>query len=172
MRMLATLVTLALGLAAAPGWAQTPAAGGFQSSDEPIEIVADELEVRQNEGLAVFSGSVDAVQGDMRLTADVLNVHYGSEGVAAGGDIERVVAVGNVVVRSLTDVARGDRGVYDVVAQQITLTGDVVLTRDENVLRGNRLDVDLVTGISTMRASDARGRVRALFTPQDGGGGS
>ncbi len=162
--------------ASSAGAQETAPATGFQASDEPIEIVADELEVRQNEGLAVFRGDVDAVQGELRLTADVLNVYYGGDSGAGGGagleggDIERVEAVGNVVVRSATDVATGQEGTYDVAAQRITLTGDVVLTREENVLRGNRLEVDLESGVSTMQAAGESGRVRALFVPQSGEG--
>ncbi|MFW5833104.1 MAG: LptA/OstA family protein, partial [Pseudomonadota bacterium] len=65
---------LVLLFAAASGHAQMVGAG----SDEPIEIEADVLEVRQNQGIATFRGNVDAVQGDMTLTSDVLDVFYTS----------------------------------------------------------------------------------------------
>ncbi len=53
------------------------------------------------------------------------------------------------------------------------MEGAVVLTRDDNVVRGQRLEVDLVSGRSRMFAAvpSAEGgtppqRVRALFTPE------
>ncbi len=161
-------------VAAMAGSALAQGAGfGDITADGPIEIAADELEVRRAEGLAVFRGAVDAVQGELRLTADELRVFYaGDAGDAggAGGDIERVVASGDVVVRSPRDVARGSEATYDLATQRIIMTGDVVLTRDDNVIRGSRLDVDLASGVSTMRAAGEGGRVRALFQPQNVGG--
>jgi lipopolysaccharide export system protein LptA len=173
------LTALAL-VAPAAAWAQ-PA--GFAGHDEaaPIEITADELEVRQRAGVATFRGDVDAVQGDLTLSARSLDVFYGDEGepasggdsgaggAAAMGEIRRVEAHGDVVVSSPREIARGDEGIYDLTTRRITLTGDVVLTRDDNVLRGNRLEIDLASGVSRLRAAGADGRVRARFAPAEGG---
>ena len=41
-------------------------------TSQPIEVAADALEVIQSEQMAVFTGNVDAIQGDMRLQADLL----------------------------------------------------------------------------------------------------
>ncbi len=162
-RTFAVLLAAAL-LAAVPALAQAP--GG----NEPIEIEADVLEVRQNEGIATFRGNVDAVQGEMTLTSDALDVFYAGGGgpEAAGGGIQRIVATGNVVVTSPQEVARGREGVYDLDRRTITLSGDVVLTRDGNVLRGSRLEVDLDTGVSRLLPAGEGGRVRALFVNEGG----
>jgi lipopolysaccharide export system protein LptA len=48
------------------------------------------------------------------------------------------------------------------------LTGAVVLTRGENVIRGERVVLDLVSGRSRMESGaqgGQGGRVRALFAP-------
>ncbi len=173
------IAALAL-LVPAAAWAQPAGFAGHDGS-APIEITADALEVRQRRNLATFSGDVDAVQGDLTLSAQSLDVFYGEEGgdsgdaeadrgVAGGpglGEIRRVVARGDVVVSSPREIARGAEGIYDVAAQTITLTGDVVLTRDDNVLRGNRLEIDLATGVSRLRAAGEDGRVRARFAPAE-----
>jgi lipopolysaccharide export system protein LptA len=164
---MALVLTLAAPLAAAQ-----MAAG---DSDQPIEIEADVLEVRQNEGLATFRGNVDAVQGDMTLTSDVLDVFYtnaegGESGGGSEGAIQRIVATGNVVVTSPREVARGNEGVYDLESRTIVLTGDVVLTRDGNVLRGSRLEVDMASGVSRLLPERDGGRVRALFVTEGEGG--
>ena len=50
-----------------------PAAMALDSdASQPIKISADALEVRQNEQVAIFTGAVDAQQGDMRMQADIL----------------------------------------------------------------------------------------------------
>ena len=172
-RPLAALVLLAPVAALAQ-----PAGFAGHDDDAPIEITADALEVRQRESVATFTGDVDAVQGDLTLSADTLDVFYGGGDTAGGGadgdeagrqlgDIQRVVARGNVVVSSPREIARGAEGVYDLSARRITLSGDVVLTRDDNVLRGNRLEIDLDSGVSRLRAAGADGRVRARFAPAE-----
>jgi lipopolysaccharide export system protein LptA len=39
----------------------------------------------------------------------------------------------------------GDRGVFDMRTNTVTMHGNVLLTKDKNVLRGDRLVVDLTT---------------------------
>ena len=155
---------LLAGLPARPAGAQGTA--DMLDSDQPIEINADSLEVKQNEQLAVFRGNVDATQGRIKLRADELRVHYadaqpGAEGVS--GAIRRIDAVGNVFIWSPTETAQGDTGIYEVDRKVITLTGQVVLTRGQNVLRGNRLVMNTATGVSTIDAGG--GRVKGLFVP-------
>jgi lipopolysaccharide export system protein LptA len=145
----------------------------------PIEITADSLEVLQEQKTATFTGNVDAVQGDMVLSADQLRVHYGGDGGAApapGGaaSIRRIEADGNVFLSSPRETAQGEAGVYDVQSSQVTIEGSVVLTQGDNVIRGERLEIDLVSGRSRMVAAvpnSAGGsvpqRVRALFVPED-----
>jgi lipopolysaccharide export system protein LptA len=144
----------------------------------PIEITADSLEVMQDQKIATFAGNVDAVQGDLVLSADQLRVHYGGDGEAAPGPagmgaIRRIEAEGNVFLSSPRETAQGESGVYDVATNQLTMQGAVVLTQGDNVVRGQRLEVDLASGRSRMFAAvpsteggAAQQRVRALFTPE------
>jgi lipopolysaccharide export system protein LptA len=157
---------LVLGLllaGAAPAGAQGIAGA---DADQPIEINADNLEVQQDQNLAVFTGNVEAVQGRIRLNADQIKVWYRPGGAAradAGGTIIRIDALGRVFVSSPTETAQGDVGIYDVPAKQITLTGKVVLTRGDNVIRGERLVLNMATGHSQIEGG--RQRVRGLFVP-------
>ena len=134
----------------------------------PIEITADSLEVTQKDRLAVFRGNVDAVQGRLKLTASEIRVRYrsSSDGEPAGA-ISRIDATGGVRFATPSETAEGDAGVYDVDARRITLTGSVVLTRGDNVLRGEKLTLDLATGRSRIESSE---RVRGLFQPRSGAG--
>jgi len=151
-------------------------------SNQPIEISADSLEVAQEEQIATFAGNVDAVQGDLVLSADRLKVYYegksSSIGLAAGSGsaIRQIDAEGNVILSSPEETAEGDHGTYDVSGKLVTLKGEVVLTRGANVIRGDHLEMDLVSGKSRIVGAEATvaddapnpssGRVKALFTPQ------
>ena len=169
------LVVMAAALASPPAASPARSQSFQHDSKLPIEITADSLEVVQDEQIATFLGNVDAVQGDLVLTSDELRVHYrgsgGEPGIAAGS-IRRIEAMGNVFISSPEETAQGEFGVYDVDGALLTLEGSVVLTRDENVVRGERLEIDLVTGRSQMFAavpSTAGGtpsqRVKAVFVP-------
>ena len=153
---------------------------GQHDSSLPIEITADRLDVAQPDRIATFTGNVDAVQGDMVLSADLLRVFYNGDGqggppaAVGGGSIRRIEAEGNVFLSSPRQTAQGKRGVYDVASDQLTLNGSVVLTQGDDVVRGDRLEVDLASGHSRVLAAapdnaDAAPsqRVRALFVPRN-----
>ena len=160
--------TLALALlcAAGGGAAQTdnPFGGFKHDSSQPIEITADSLEVREAERRAVFEGDVVAGQGDLRLSADTLQVWYAGEGQDAAdgtGRIERVRAEGDVFLSSGAETARGQWAEYDVTAGAVTMGGGVTLAQGENAVSGERLFVDLNEGAGRIEG----GRVRSVFNP-------
>jgi lipopolysaccharide export system protein LptA len=147
--------------------------GSRTDSDKPIEITADTLEVNQNRSLATFKGRVDAVQGTIRLRSDQLTVHYrdNKEKPDQPG-ISKIEADGNVFISTPRETAQGARGVYDVDRSRIDLFGSVVLTQGENLVRGERLEMNLATGESKITGgtgagqSDGSGRVKGLFVPE------
>ncbi len=168
----ATLLLATVWLAA-PAAAQTTTTGGLGSHDStlPIEIVADRLTVEQSEGRAIFVGNVLAEQGEMLLRADQLIVYYvqGEDGAASQQAIRRIEVEGNVTIASAEETAVGDAGFYDVTGEMIELSGNVVLTRDANVIRGDLLEIDVARQLATMTSAADRPageRVRALFRPQ------
>ena len=55
----------------------------------------------------------------------------------------------------------GETAVFDTKTNLITMLGGVVLTQGKNVLRGDRLLVDMTTGVS--RVESDSGRVQGLF---------
>lgn len=134
-------------------------------SEQPIEITADTLEVKQKDQLAIFRGKVDAIQGTMRLRADQLTVHYreNSEDPEQPG-ISKIEADGNVFVSSPGETAQGARGVYDVDRSRIDLFDNVVLTQGKSVLKGQRLEMNLTTGES--KVAGEGGRVSGVFVPE------
>jgi len=204
-----TLALLTPGLAAAQ--APRPAAGppvqgllqGGQDKDQPVQIEAASLEVRDKNKMATFSGDVQVVQGDTTMKCQKLVVFYGQEvgiaqkeagqasapapetkpalaGPKGAQNIRRIEARGGVTVITKDQNASGDLGVYDLIAKTITLTGNVVVSQGQNVIHGERVVVDTVTGNARVESNNQGGgatpsRVRALIQPnqgQNGGGGN
>jgi lipopolysaccharide export system protein LptA len=171
--------------------------GFTQNRDQPIQIEAASLEMRDKKKEATFSGNVKVVQGDTTMTSKSLVVFYDSSsqgsqqpppsapakgtktastapmqsatpGPGGSSSIKRLEAHGNVVVTQKDQVVTGELAVFDTKANLITMTGGVVLTQCKNVLRGDRLFVDMTTGVS--RVESDSGRVQGLFLNQGQGG--
>lgn len=87
--------------------------------------------------------------------------------------ITKIEAKGDVVITSEDDqTTTSDWALYDLPAQLVTVGGNVVLTQGKNVLKGDRLVIDLTTGESRFENTGnaaTGGRIRALFMPKDGG---
>jgi lipopolysaccharide export system protein LptA len=66
-----------------------------------------------------------------------------------------------VVVTQKDQVVTGETAVFDTKTNLVTMLGGVVLTQGKNVLRGDRLMVDMTTGVS--RVESDSGRVQGLF---------
>ena len=82
-------------------------------------------------------------------------------GPGGTSSIKRLEAKGNVIVTQKDQVVTGETAVFDTKTNLITMLGGVVLTQGKNVLRGDRLLVDMTTGVS--RVESDSGRVQGLF---------
>jgi lipopolysaccharide export system protein LptA len=129
----------------------------------------DSLEYWEKRQVAVARGEAEAVREDKRIKADVLTAYFEP---AANKDLQitKVDAFGNVRVKTATELARGDRGVYYVQREFATLTGAVKITREENQLNGEYAEVDMATGVSRLLAAPpgtvATTRVQGLIVPK------
>jgi len=151
--------------------------GGFKhDSTQPIKISADALEVRQNEQIAVFTGSVDARQGDVRMQAQTLTVTYDpdAEDTSQSGAIKNVRAEGDVFISSTDSTASGNWADYDVDTGNITMGDTVTLTQGTgncgNVIGGKSLFINLNSGLAQMQGSTtptsgSDGRVQMILNP-------
>ena len=158
--------------------------GFSQNRDQPVHIEAATLEVRDKEKQATFSGNVRVTQGDTGLRSNTLVVFYDQGGENGSGSslkaatpgpggqqkIKKLEARGSVVVTQKEQTATGDLGLFDMRTNTVTLSGNVVLTQGPNVLRGERLVVDLTSGVSRVESGkNGQGRVQGLFMPGSAG---
>ncbi len=124
----------------------------------------DSLEYHETQQLAVARGDALAVRGDRRVRADVLTAHFGEGNQQAAMD--RIDAVGNVLVSTPTDIVRAEKGDYDPARGIATVSGNVKITRGDTQLNGERAEVNLETGESRLLSSPSGERVRGLFLPK------
>jgi lipopolysaccharide export system protein LptA len=165
--------------------------GFSQNRDQPIQIEAASLEMRDKKKEATFAGNVKVVQGDTTMTSKTLVVFYESgpapatpstanskaksapmqsatPGPGGSSSIRRLEAKGGVVVTQKDQIVTGETAIFDTKANMIRMEGGVVLTQCKNVLRGDRLLVDMTTGVS--RVESDGGKVQGLFNQGQGCG--
>ncbi|MEZ5776061.1 MAG: LPS export ABC transporter periplasmic protein LptC [Hyphomicrobiaceae bacterium] len=165
--------------------AADPLAQGFTGfsadSDAATDIEADSLDVHDDKGIAIFRGSVLAVRGDQQIRASEMEIRFAGGGKSGGpgSDVSRLDARGKVVVTAPGDrISTSDWLIYDAVGDTVTIGGNVVVTEGDNVIKGDKLVVDLATGQSHFEAgpgvtasgvtgSQTGGRIRMLITQED-----
>jgi lipopolysaccharide export system protein LptA len=168
--------------AAQPAGPPNALQGFSQNRDKPIKISSVSLEVRDKDKVATFTGDVHLVQGDTTLRSKTLMVFYDDDSapkpppkpIAGVSDtspmsqqIRRVEAKGGVFVTQKDQTATGESGVFDMQANTVTLLGNVVISQGQNVVKGDRLTVDLTSGTSRVECGKSQGqcRVQALIQP-------
>jgi lipopolysaccharide export system protein LptA len=159
--------------AAAPKKDQGPqnALQGFsQNRDQPVKIQAASLEIREKDKRATFTGDVHLVNGDTEMRCKSLVVFYDDDAKAQSmkaadpgpngeRQIKRIEAKGGVTVTQKDQNAVGETATFNMRENTVTLIGNVIVTRGGDVLRGQRLVVDLTSGVSKMDG----GRVDVLI---------
>jgi len=156
------------------------------AGSEAIQIEADGMEMREREGIAVFTGNVLVTQGDRILRAGKMVVHYNkpqageetsSGGTARAGrglggtDIEKMEVSEKVYVKSGEQIATGDEGVFNAEANELVMRGEkVVLIDGDNVAMGCKLTARMDTGRALLEGCPAApngGRVSIIMNRND-----
>ena len=124
--------------------------------DAPIEVSANALSVDQATGKAIFDGDVEITQGNMRLTAALVNVVYDE----AGDGIAKLLASGGVNIESGRDSAEAETAEYDVESGVIRMAGNVALLQQGTKITAGKMDVNLNDNTAAFH-----GRVRIVLQP-------
>jgi len=135
---------------------------GKHDTDAPINVASDNFVGNFDTKVGTYTGNVVVTQADYKLRAESVRVEV------VNGQPDKFFAEGKVVFDSPRGIATGDHGIYDLTPPRtITMTGNVVLTKQKDVMRGTRLVVNLVSGESHLTAAGMPGnRVQSLFIPK------
>jgi lipopolysaccharide export system protein LptA len=153
-------------LAAAAAPAGKPVLGP-RDSNQPINISSDSFQADLNSKLGTWSGNVIVTQADTKIRANTVRM------TTVNGKADKVTASGNVVVDDpKSGTATGDNAIYSVVPRTVVMTGNVVLKKGKDVMRGTQLTVNLATGqavlgggVKGQTGTQGSTRVQAVFTP-------
>ena len=130
---------------------------------KPIEILADSMEWNKQLGQAIATGNAKAIQGQTTIKAKkiiaVLNEDNSQQ-------IKELKAIGKVVFLKNKQIATGDKATYYINQEKVIITGNVALKRDDNIIKGEKLIIDFLTGLSKMEASSTNQKVRMKYSTE------
>ncbi len=149
------------------------------SQGGPVDITSnDGIEWRQEQRVVIARGNARAIRDGVTVDATRLLARYrpqaGTQQAAApgaadsplsgGNEIWRFEAEGNVRINTATDVATGDRGVYDMDQAVLVLTGRqlTLTTPNQNIVARDSLEywsqrrMAVARGNAVLRTKDNR----------------
>jgi lipopolysaccharide transport protein LptA len=121
---------------------------GDESKISYIEIESDELIIRENLLLSEFVGNVYAKNDVNHFWGDKIIINY-----STNKKIELITIIGNVIIKRLGEKLTGDKAIYNLPLNKITVNGNVSIIRDKNMLNGDELIIDLITSTSIIKAN-------------------
>ena len=201
MNPLALLLAAALALSAGPsegasaaGPARQPGAApaGAQKKKEPIHVTSDRMEAYNQKNLIVFIGKVKAIQGELMIQSDRLEVYVkkreknadsvadrsapgapspaAKRTAAAGGQegqVERIVAIGHVLInQTKTKFASGERLDYSEETGIGVLTGNPRAWEGQNQVIGDKIELFLKEDRTVVHGTANR-RVNVTLFPDE-----
>jgi lipopolysaccharide export system protein LptA len=151
------------------------------TTQHDVITAKDALEYYSQKRMAVARGNALIVADNGRsIAADVLigylapphastptaapTAGHNSDQLDQAGQLQKVDAIGHVVIRTATDTATGDRGVYLPPTGLARLGGNVHIIHGPNELTGNDALVNMKTGVATLLATPG-GRVAGTIVP-------
>ena len=141
--------------------------------DQPLEIISETAELRDQEGYAVYSGMVRMTQGSLEIDADKVELFFKNsdleKAVIYGGDkkqayFQQIPNPGEKPVRGLSD-----RLIYQSNDDQIRLIGtkkrEAIFCQKGSEQKGQRIIYDINNDIMKAKA-----RTRTVFRPDSAPG--
>ena len=145
------------------GQSVTKLSTGFKFDNSlPLTITSSQLNVEQSVGKATFIGDVVAKQGNLILSAEELVVEYEMKNKRMTSVMKRLIANINVTLISEEQSAEAKKMVYDMKAEKIIMTGNVLVAEGASVSSGDKLTINLISGSRKME-----GNVRTVIISED-----
>ncbi len=149
--------------------------------NKPISIKARHLTINDKKKRAIFKGKVIAKQDNFSVRAEKLTAYYTGKmqpmattstqaskkknSSKNDGQIKKIIARTKVLITSGKDqTVSGDKAIFNVRTNMAEIIGNVVLSQKGNILKGERLVLNLNTGHYTLKNSK-HSRVKLLVMP-------
>ena len=155
----AALFILAVSVAF-PAWSDPAEVKETPPGKRTITVTSDAMEADSKGKVIVFRGNV-AAEEDFLLCSEELRLFYGPEET-----VEKISASGDVRIFQEERTAESREALYDRSSRTIILTGEPVVKRCADTVRGDKITVYLDEDRALVESSEGGGRVRAVIMPE------
>ena len=130
----------------------------------PVDVIANSMQWDDKKKIAYAKGNAEANQGERKLSADELIVHLNKNN--NNNEVVMIEAQGNVIFITKTEIGSGEKAKYDLIKNYIIIEDNVQLKKEGNVMVGQYLEMDLLTGVSKIKSEKENDRVRVRFSTE------
>ena len=120
------------------------------SQANEIFIESKELIITNSPLTTTFIGDVHAFDEEIKLWSDKILIIY----TETDNQIDAIKSYGNTKLIRENQEILSDSMTYFVIDKKIYAIGNITLTQDDNVMKGNELTVDLVKSTSIMKSDN------------------
>ena len=135
----------------------------YSEARKPIEIIADSMQWNKQLGQAIATGNAKAIQGETTIKANKIIAVLSEDN---SQQIQELQAIGKVVFLKDKQLATGDKATYYINQEKVIIRGNVELKRDDNVIKGEKLIIDFLTGLSKMEGSSTNKKVKMKYNTE------
>ena len=135
----------------------------FSNDKKEIEITASSMEWNKEKSKAVATGGAKATQGNKILYANTIVVSFSEK--TNTQTIIKLDASENVKFIRENQIATGDKATFHVDKEIIFIKGNVSLKRDDSIMLGDELTIDLNTSSSKLISKNNE-KVRAKYNTE------
>lgn len=148
-------------------WAFAPALAENRLQDQITDITSDKMTYTGHDNIVIFSGNVHVIRAELELWSDQLHVHIKPQNAEQDeadqqDNIEKIIARGNVRIKSMNREGKGELLTYNPDTGQATLEGNPVLMEDKNRVEGEIVLINMLENTSEVLGGPDR-RVRVIF---------
>ena len=149
-----------------------------QGSEAPIHIEADRMVSQEKDNSVIFTGNVDARQGELLIRTDEMTVYYiqneKNNGKKGASEVNKLICKGNVQISQGNWLGTGQRMDYYAKDRKVILSGDAKGWQGQNMVAGKTITYFLDEGRSIVEGPASAsgegdkskpGRVKAVIQP-------
>ena len=115
------------------------------ANEASYELFSDNMFLDRNSSVIGFSGNVSINQGPFLMSADQIELFFVKK--FNQKDFKELKATGHIVIENKGIIsATGNFATYSVNDKKMILTGNVTLTNQLSMIKGNKLILDISTG--------------------------
>ena len=136
----------------------------FSQEIKSIEIIANEMEWDKQKNIAIALGNAKATKGPTVITANKIVATLANS--SKEQKIIKLVATGTVKLTHKGEVATGQKAIYDLEKDVIIIKGNVNLRKNDSMMVGESLIINLSSGLSRLSGSENNKKVKMKYNTE------